>query len=176
MTAPQCRHEQDVINAVVVGHWPDRVDASLQSHASHCDVCRELVEVAGLMRIDREALQTDVNVPSAGQVWWRAAIRTRLEASHQAARPLSWLFGVAVACAAGLAIAVVEILWSQMRQAAPGDAVSWTTMLGFGEIGRLLPTLAGLTPLSATGAFILLGTAACLLLAPLALYFALSDE
>jgi hypothetical protein len=39
-----------------------------------------------------------------------------------------------------------------------------------------LPTWTDLAPLTTTGAFLLLGVAACLVLAPLALYFALSDE
>jgi hypothetical protein len=47
---------------------------------------------------------------------------------------------------------------------------------GLGELVRLLPGLTELAPLTSTGAFVLLGATACLVLAPLALYFALSDE
>jgi hypothetical protein len=82
-----------------------------------------------------------------------------------------------VASAVGLTIAVVQLLWSPFQQAwgssVPG---AWTAWFGLGEFGRLLPTLRDLAPLTTTSAFMLLGVTAFLLLAPLALYFALSDE
>jgi hypothetical protein len=182
MTVPECPREQDVINAIVAGRWPDdgfeeHSDDTLQAHATQCQICRELVEVTSLLRVERDGLHDEMNVPSAGQVWWRAAIRARLEASEQAARPLSWVFGLSVACVVGLAVAGAELLWSPFQQAvrsvAPGR---WTLPLDLGEFTRLLPSLTDLPLLTTTGAFVLFGAAACLLLAPLALYFALSDE
>ena len=187
MTVPECPREQDVINAIVAGRWPDRrfeehrsdeyCDETLQAHATQCEVCRELVEVTSLLRLERDGLHDEMNVPAAGQVWWRAAIRARLEASEQAARPLSWVFGISVACVVGLAVAVAELLWSPFQQAVRSVAPSrWPLPLGLGEVTRLLPSLTDLPLFTTTGAFVLLGAAACLLLAPLALYFALSDE
>jgi hypothetical protein len=176
MTAPECPRERDVITAIVADRWPDRCDGSLPAHAAQCEVCEEVVAVTSLMRLEREGLH-EANVPAAGQVWWRAAIRARLEASEQAARPLSWVFGISVACVVGLAVAVVELLWSPfqhaVRSAAPGAG---TLSVGLGELARRLPSLTDLSPITTTGALVLLGAAACLLLAPLALYFALSDE
>jgi hypothetical protein len=173
MTAPECRCEQDVINAVVSGRWP-HVNEALHSHAAECEICRELVEVTRVMRFEREGLYDDMSVPSSGQVWWRAAIRARLEASQQVAQPLSWLFGVSLACAVGLAIAVVELFWSPVRNAL--SATPWVLSFGLGEPARWLPSLTEMAPLTTTGGFLLLGAAACLVFAPLALYFALSDE
>jgi hypothetical protein len=182
MTVPECPREQDVINAIVAGRWPDRRfeehrDDTLEAHATQCEVCRELVEVTSLLRLERDGLHDEMNVPAAGQVWWRAAIRARLEASEQAARPLSWAFGISVACVVGLTVAAAELLWSPFQQAVrsvvPG---TWTLPLGLGEVTRVLPSLTDLPLFTTTGAFVLLGAAACLLLAPLALYFALSDE
>ena len=175
MTAPVCPREQDVINSIVTGRWPNQCDEALHAHAADCEVCRELIEVASVLCLERDGLHDEMSVPSAGQVWWRAAIRARLEASQQVVRPLSWLLGVAVACVIGLTIAVIELLWSPAHLAL-GLATSWTTSFGLGEISRWLPTFADLTPLTTTGGFVLLGAAACLVLAPLALYFALSDE
>jgi hypothetical protein len=175
MTAPQCSREHAVISAILAGRWPHQCDESLHDHAAQCEVCKESVEVVSLFRVERQVLLDEMRIPSAGQVWWRAAIRARLEASQQVARPLSWLFGITVACVAGLAVAVVELLWSPVRHALTG-AGPWTMSLGLGELARVLPTLADLAPFTTTGAFVLLGAAACLLLAPLALYFALSDE
>lgn len=177
MKTPECPREQDVINAIVTARWPDRCDESLSGHVAECDVCRELVEVTSVMRLDRDGLHEEMSLPSAGQVWWRAAIRARLEASQRVAQPLSWLFGVSVACAVGLVVAVVQLLWSPMQVAWGSSSLSsWTTWLGLGDLARLLPTLKDLAPLTTAGVFVLLGAAACLVLAPLALYFALSDE
>jgi len=177
MTVPECPREQDVINAIVTGRWPHQCDETLTAHAAECRVCKELVDVASVFRLERDGLHDEVSVPSAGQVWWRAAIRARLEASRQVARPLSWLFGISVACAAGLTITVVQLLWSPVREAlSSGAPGAWTPSFWLGEFVRLLPDLTNLTPLTTTGAFLLLGITACLVLAPLALYFALSDE
>lgn len=177
MTAPSCPREHDVIAAIVNGPGPVVLDDELRAHSAQCDVCKELVEVVELMRLDREAFEEDVNVPAAGQVWWRAAIRAWLDASQQAARPLSWLFGVSIACAVGLVIAVVELLWSPVQLALRSASPStWSLSTAFSELMRWLPSLSELTPLTTTGVFLLLGATACLLLTPLALYFALSDE
>ena len=176
MTLPECPREREVIAAIVAERWPHDGDGSLHLHAAECAVCKEVAAIADVLRVERERLQEESNVPSAGQIWWRAAIRARLEASRQAARPLSWLFGASVACAAGLAASVVELLWSPVRQIVSGLTPAWTPLAGIGEVGRLLPAIADLTPVTATGGFLLLGAAACLVLAPLALYFALSDD
>ena len=82
-----------------------------------------------------------------------------------------------MACAAGLAIAVVQLLWSPVRLAWGSSSLSaWGAWLGLGKLVRLLPTLNDLAPLTTTGMLVFLAATACLLLAPLALYLALSDE
>jgi hypothetical protein len=177
MSALECPREQDVINAIVTGQWPDRCDESLRAHTAECSVCKELVDVTSMMRLDHEGLHEEMSLPSAGQVWWRAAIRARLEASQRVAQPLSWIFGISMACAAGLAIAVVQLLWSPVQLAwgtsSPG---AWFAWFGVADFARLLPALQDLAPLTITGMLVFLVATACLLLAPLALYFALSDE
>ena len=176
MTTPECPREQDVINAIVSGRWPDRCDESLCTHVAECEVCKELVEVASVLRVDHDGLRDEMSLPSAGQVWWRAAIRARLEASQRVAQPMSWIFGISLACAAGLAIAAVQLLWSPVQVALGSPSPdAWAAWLDL-TFTRLLLTLTNLGPLATTGVFLLLATAACLLLAPLALYFALSDE
>jgi len=153
-----------------------RMCEAFDEHAAECVVCKELVEVTSVMRLDREGLHDEMSLPSAGQVWWRAAIRARLEASQRVARPVSWIFGISSACAAGLAIALVQLLWSPMRVAWGGSSLgAWAAWLDL-ESTRLLLAVTNLAPLTTTAVFVLLGAAACLLLAPLALYFVLSDE
>jgi len=67
----------------------------------------------------------------------------------------------------------------QLAQAPAADPPADRSEPAAGEAGE--PPVAAasgteLAPLTSTGAFVLLGAAACLVLAPLALYFALSDE
>lgn len=177
MTVQECPRESDVIDAIIAGRWPDQCDETLHAHVAQCHVCGEVVEVASLLRLDRNDLHEEFTVPGAGQVWWRAAIRARLEASQQVTRPLSWVFGISVACVVGLALAVVELLWSPLQSVVQSTATSgWTIRFGLGEMTRWLPSFSDLTPLTTTAVFVVLGAAACLVLAPLALYFALSDE
>jgi hypothetical protein len=177
MTVQSCPHENSVITAILAGRWPDQCDESLHAHAAQCETCRELVEVVSLLRADRRQLHDEMRVPSAGQIWWRAAIRARLEASERVGRPLSWVFGVLVASVVGLTLAVAELLWSPIQLAVRETATSgWSISFGLGEIARWLPSTLNLTPLATTSVLILLGVSACLVLAPLALYFALSDD
>ena len=166
-----CPHERALVTTVIAGHWPEGADAALRAHVDECEVCAEVALIAGSFQAEGTLDRDAVHVPAAGQVWWRAAIRARLEASQRVSRPFSWLFGISVACAVGLAIAIVQLLWSPV-QVAWGNA--WTFSLG--ELARLLPAVMSLSPLTITGVLVLLGATACLLLAPLALYFALSDE
>jgi hypothetical protein len=86
--------EQDVVNAVLGGTWPDRCDDSLVSHAAHCVTCREVAQVSMLLHEDVDHARIDVIVPAAGQIWWRAAVRARLESTHAAARPMSWMHAI----------------------------------------------------------------------------------
>lgn len=175
MTVRECPRESDVIAAIVAGRWPRQCDDTLHAHVAQCHVCKEVVDVASLLRRDRNDLHEEITVPAAGQVWWRAAIRARLEASQQATRPLSWGLGISVACIVGVSLAVVELLWAPV-QSAFRPRLPWTLTFGFSEMTRWLPSFSDLTPLTITGVFLVLGAAAFFVLAPLALYFALSDE
>jgi hypothetical protein len=177
MTVQVCSREPEVIRVITAGRWPDQCDDTLRTHVGQCEVCREVAALANLLHLERDDLDDEMTLPAAGQVWWRAAIRARLEASQQATRPLSWAFGIGVACLAGLALAVVELLWSPMQLALRSTATSgWTMTFRLGDITRWLPSLSDLTPLTTAIVVVVLGAAACLVLAPLALYFALSDE
>jgi hypothetical protein len=120
------------------------------------------------MTEDRD-VRRDVRIPAAGQVWWRAAVRARLEAVHAASRPLTWLNGVAGAVACGLLIAVVGMAWPFVR-----ETVGWLGTVVF--MGSVVETAMRVTAvLNQTIAIVLLA-AACLVLTPLALFFALSDD
>jgi hypothetical protein len=167
---PQCAHEQDVV-AAVLGHRWDAADEGLKQHAASCDICRDVVAVATLLSDDQERSRSNVRVPAAGQIWWRSAIRARLEGAQAAARPMTWLHGIAGACALGLAIAVIGMAWPSLR-----DMAGWVA-------ARTLPADSGIGDAASFLTAALLGSfplaflvTACIVLAPVALYFALSDD
>jgi hypothetical protein len=169
-----CPREHEVMASLFSRGWPDQHDESLAAHARECQVCRDLVEVVSVMREEQDSLQREgVSVPAAGQVWWRAAIRARLEATQTASRPLNWLYGLSGACVIGLFVATLGLLWPPVQQAATWIGTqAWTFMLGL-NLGAATTTLS---PLAQMTGLVLLAVTACLLLAPVALYLALSDD
>jgi len=67
--------------------------------------------VSQLLKTDHAAMVAEANVPSAGQVWWRAQVRARAEAAEAAARPLFVAQALACAAVVGLLVALVTWLW-----------------------------------------------------------------
>ena len=168
MKAIDCAYEPEVVEAALTGGLAGREE--LRMHLETCDVCRDVLDIASMLRDDCDATLGDVHVPAAGQVWWRAAVRARLEAAHAAARPMTWAHGVAAASAAGLTAAALGIAWPTIERAA-----TW-----FGErVGSVNPATIAVADLASsimqrTAPFVL--GAAFVVLAPLALYFALLDD
>ena len=170
MVDHDCVHEADVVAAVLSRRW-DRANEELKHHAAACEICRDVVAVASMLSADQERARYEVRVPAAGQVWWRAAVRARLEAAHAVARPLTWLHGIAGACAVGVACAVIGIAWPSLREMA-----SWFTFAAFGADSRVADVAASVTDALQRSLPLAFVVAACIVLAPVALYFALSDD
>ena len=168
MNGLSCPREADVVQALFsrgeLGH-------ELAAHAQACQSCADVLVVAAALRDDREWARGDVAVPAAGQVWWRAAVRARLEATQAAARPLTWAHGIAAAATVGLIAGVAGMAWPTLARALgwAGDHVSIVSPAAM-EIGGLM---ASVIQRSLPAAIML---AAALLLAPLAVYLALTDE
>jgi len=169
----ECVHEQGIVDAIAGGRWPQACDASLVAHAAACDICRDVVTVAIALHQDelRARHEPQANrLPSAGLVWWRATIRARAEATRVAERPLTVAQGVAGACAVGLACGLGTIAWQSLQR--------------FQRVGELVASLdTSALQLGSASAVVLqralpivLGLGACLLIAPLAIYFVLSDD
>jgi hypothetical protein len=93
-------------------------------------------------------------VPTPEIVWWRAQMRARQEAARQAARPLLVTQALAVAAFIGLLVSVIGRVTLPM--------ISWSDLA---PVITRLPVLQ----VAIAGAF-------CLVLAPVAVYFALSRE
>jgi len=105
-----CRYETDVLAAVADGSWDHATD-ELKAHVTTCRTCSDLALVSQLLKTDHAAMVAEANVPSAGQVWWRAQVRARAEAAEAAARPLFVAQALACAAVVGLLVALVTWLW-----------------------------------------------------------------
>ena len=172
MTAPaaiDCAREDEVLDAVAFGRWPEHA-ADLVAHAATCAVCADLVVVALALHGDRDAACRDAPVPASGMVWWRATIRARAEAARTASRPITIAQGAAGACAAGLTCGLAGIAWR---------SVHWADRLGelAAQLAARRVELTSASSLAIEHAVpLVLALAACLVLAPLALYVTLADD
>ncbi len=160
----ECPREAEVLEAVAF----DRI-SQLQDHIAACAICGEIADIAGLLHADHKAACREAQVPPPGIVWWRATIRARAEAARTVSQPITLLQGIAGACTVGLAFGLITAAWPSLPSA---DGV-----------GGLLARLASNEEMVSTSALVLrhglplvLGLAACLVIAPLALYVALSDD
>ena len=171
MSAYDCPREQDVVNAVLGGHWPDRCDESLVAHAAHCVTCREIAQVSVLLQEDVDHARIDVIVPAAGQIWWRAAVRARLESTQAAARPMTWMHAITGAIVVGVFLAGLTAVWPML----PGvlNMITRAVNLDMLPSPEVTNALAGGLAMAAGVGVV---AAAILIIAPLALYFAFSDD
>lgn len=170
MTRTECTHEPLVVEAVLSGVWPERADAALVAHADTCGVCGEVALIATLIHDDHERSRYNAHVPAAGQVWWRSAIRARLESTQLAVRPISWLHAITGAVAIGVLLAILTAAWPFL---SPIAERAWIVIAGFFPNAEVASALASGLRLSARLGLLAAGF---LLLAPLALYFALSRD
>lgn len=164
---PECRRELEVAALVRAGRWPEACEPEVRAHVSSCAECREAVAIAELLlAADRGA---EVHVPSAAQMWWRLAVRARLEREQAAARPVVWLQGIAAACGVGIVLTALGQLAPVLSGAAASVASRVTA-----TVPAALPAmdLAARVPslLAAAGALVLVG------LASTAAYLWLADE
>ncbi len=168
--AHDCPSEQVVVNAVLSGRWPDGCDNSLVAHAGECAICREVANVSLLLREDSDYARFEMHVPAAGQVWWRAAVRARLESTHAAARPITWMHGITAAIVFGITLAVITAAWPLLPEVVASVKSIARDYLPNAEVASALA--GGLRQSLLIGAI----GAAFLVLTPLALYFVLSDD
>ena len=166
----ECPREQDVVNAVLAGAWPHRCDESLVSHAAVCETCKEVASVSVLLRDDLDSSRIDVHVPAAGQVWWRAAVRARLESTKAATKPMTWMHAITGAIVVGAFLAGLSAVWPMLPVVV--HAVRTVSVELFPSRDVTAAIAGGL----AQSAMIGLIAAALLIIAPLALYFVFSDD
>ena len=170
MTRMECAREPEVVSASRVIGWQETCSEELRKHLSDCEICRDLASVIEVLREDHALAVREMQLPLAGQVWWRAAVRARAEASKAAVRPLTWVHGIAAACVIGLIAGTVRYAWPFVS-----DARDWVVSMGF----RIDPTgtvVADLVAAAQARLPIIVAVIASLILMPVALYFALRGE
>ena len=165
----ECPREQEIVKAVLAGAWASVDDQDLKAHTAACSSCAEIATIAALMRDDNDHARREVHVPAAGQVWWRAAVRARLEKTQAATQPITWMHGITAAITIGILLAVLGFAWPAIMNNAAGfrEAFAWVL-----PSGAVTTAIVGAFRQSLALALIV---TACLVLAPIALYFALSD-
>jgi hypothetical protein len=159
----ECAREQDLLDALTAGRWPERCEAELREHVRNCAICTDLVEVVGALFDARDVVYADVAVPASGTVWWRAQMRARREAAMEAARPVT----IVQAAAAVLGLLAVIGLYSL---AAPWLGESFAPLSGlmtFRLDGLSMPAMESVKQWAWPIA-IILGT--WLIVAPIAIY------
>ncbi len=116
---------------------------------------------------DRVDLSSEGHIPPSGAMWWRAQMRARQEAAREAARPITVAHTVAVIGA--LAIVGVAIAWLSpvMRDWVVDSTAGVTSSLRDADFRGALLSHGWLVPLMGL---------VWLLLAPLAIYFAMAED
>jgi len=154
-----------VLDALTTGQWPGRGDTELRSHATVCPVCSDLVEVFCPLREAQDSAWHDARVPSSAVMWWRAQMRARQEAARQAARPITVAQVIGSVTALVLAAILLAALspWLREWMVRIGD-----DLLNHVDLQAAMLARGWLIPALVVGLW--------LVLAPLAVYFAVSDD
>jgi hypothetical protein len=158
VTAIECPRESDVLDALTSARWPHRVNRELVEHVDACTICADLVAVAAAMRADHDVAWQQANIPSSGQVWWRAEMHARREAIREASRPIAIAQGVAALLALGLTATAGWFAWPSIYPPVSSFITQTRTLAS----PLALPLMVALAVL--------------LVIAPLAVYLVLSDE
>jgi len=162
-----CCREQDVLDALLSARWPDRVPEDLRAHASDCRICGDLIASVGPILSDRVDLSSEGHLPSSGVMWWRAQMRARQEATREAARPITIAQIVGFACVVVLAAVAIAWISPVIRTWAVESAINLVASAGAIELrGAVL----------SQGWLLLLMACVWLVLAPLAIYFAVAED
>jgi hypothetical protein len=167
----ECLREQDVMDAVASGRWPERSDPELRRHVQGCAICQDVAAVFAAMSTEREDAWEAASVPASSVVWWRAQLRAREEAARAAERPIFVTQAVAVVCLIAAAFVLATLAWPWMKgaAAATSGAIEWVTP-------RAAAVSSAFALITGTALPVLPFAAASLLLAPILLYYALTEE
>jgi anti-sigma factor RsiW len=149
-----CSRRSEVRAMLALGHWPAACSAELREHVESCHDCSAAVKFTLAMQADRRLAAPQL--PSAELVWWRAQLRKKQTAMEQVQLPLrqAQIFAVGLS----FCIALGLMAWITLN-AGWGIWKSLATLLPIGEWTLML-----------------VGAAALLLLAAVAVYLKLEAE
>jgi hypothetical protein len=148
-----CEREAEVWRAIEARHWPERCDEELRAHVAACESCADLTEVASVLVEECDEAVRTAHVPSSGVVWFRAQMRLRQDAARTVRRTISAMQAAAIFIAVAGVAFVVNM---------------------YGGFASLADTVGSIKlPLSVGVA---LALPLVVLLAPVAVYFAVSKD
>jgi hypothetical protein len=137
-----------LLDAIAAG----AIGPELRAHADACDSCRELFVVASAVVDDRATLMRSATPPSAGLLWWRMSLREKRETARAAVRTGSFIQFALIAGALAVALAILGI---------SVDVHAVVQAIAASLHASSLPLIA---------------LAAWLILAPVAVYFAVTEQ
>ena len=149
-----CEREQEVLEIVRAGRWPEQCDEMLRNHVQSCPDCADLVEVTSVFFDDNATAMRSAHVPSSGVMWWRAQRRVRQEGALATRRVMTFVQGITVLLGALIALSLLATLSPEMEWIAYAK--------------RLIMAPSGLT--------LALLLVVSLALTPVAVYFAVSRD
>jgi hypothetical protein len=160
-----CDREPDILDALATRRLAS--DAELQRHLRECDACADVAEVACVLLEERQSACDAAPVPAADVVWVRAQRRARVEAARLSVRPIAVVQALGVACSVGAV--------AGMLGAAAWWLRSWMTWLS-SAAGAMMngPSSLEMAALASRG--ILLALAVWLVIAPVAVYLAATED
>ncbi len=147
----QCDREADVLESAGRG----RCDDELRRHLHSCPECHDLFEVAAAVVEDRSVLMREARLPGSGLAWWRVSMRARQEAARTALRTAKFIQAALVV----LAIIIALALLGTKVTTADVRFILTSAVAALGQFAL---------PLVALGAW--------LILAPVAVYFAVTED
>jgi hypothetical protein len=142
-----CRREAEMLERLRNG----RPDAALGEHAAECPSCAEVMALAAAVLDDRATLMESAPLPGSGVVWWRTTMRLRREAARRALRIARLVQVALVVAAVAASIALLVPKGTTIDLPAALASIRWVAV-----------------PIFAIGAL--------LIMAPVAVYFVVTEE
>jgi len=84
-----CSHENDVLQALKDGHWPEGCAPELRAHVETCPSCSDLVLVTNVFQRAKDESRNQPPSGSPGLIWWRAQLQRRHAATRSVSQPIT---------------------------------------------------------------------------------------
>lgn len=106
-----CEKEQEILDAVRSGRWPDGGDDALRSHAADCPVCADVALAAQFLQREGESAKAEAALPHSGLIWWKAELLAKRAAAERATQPITIVQRVACACGGLSLLGIMNWQW-----------------------------------------------------------------